>query len=106
MPSYSKNHNNFETQESNAVELDESLETDLCLLWDMSADKEVAHCLFQHDILSLAKCVIEESVAPRLMVKVLMSAYYAFFLNEHKNINTGDWNWNPSKPSLPTKDRP
>lgn len=66
LPSYSKNHNNFETQESNAVELDESLETDLCLLWDMSADKEVAHCLFQHDILSLAKCVIEESVAPRL----------------------------------------
>ncbi|XP_045022824.1 protein SAAL1-like isoform X2 [Daphnia magna] len=61
-----ENHNNFETQESNAVELDESLETDLCLLWDMSADKEVAHCLFQHDILSLAKCVIEESVAPRL----------------------------------------
>ncbi|KAI9561593.1 hypothetical protein GHT06_012552 [Daphnia sinensis] len=63
---YSKKHYNFETQENNAVELDESLETDLCLLWDMSADKEVAHCLFQHDILSLTKCVIEESVAPRL----------------------------------------
>ncbi|XP_057377298.1 protein saal1-like isoform X2 [Daphnia carinata] len=59
-------HKNFETQENNAVELDDSLETDLCLLWDMSADKEVAHCLFQHDILFLTKCVIDESVAPRL----------------------------------------
>ena len=50
------------------IELEESLETDLCLLWDMTADKDVALCLFRHGILDIIKCVIEESIAPRLTV--------------------------------------
>lgn len=51
------------------VELDETLESDLCLLWDMSAEPDVAVFLFHHDILDLMKCVISQSCAPRLTVK-------------------------------------
>jgi len=48
------------------VELNETLESDLCLLWDMSAEPDVATCLFHHDILDLIKYVISCSCAPRL----------------------------------------
>lgn len=51
------------------VELDETLESDLCLLWDMSAEPEVATCLYHHDVIDLIKCVISYSCAPRLTVE-------------------------------------
>ncbi|XP_046642059.1 uncharacterized protein LOC124327171 [Daphnia pulicaria] len=66
LPVYSRESNTSDNLEDEAVELEESLETDLCLLWDMTADRDVALCLIQHDILDIMKCVIEESIAPRL----------------------------------------
>ncbi len=68
LPVYSRESNTSDNLEDEAVELEESLETDLCLLWDMTADKDVALWLFQHDILDIMKCVVEESIAPRLTV--------------------------------------
>ena len=53
------------------VELNETLESDLCLLWDMSAEPDVATCLFHHDILDLIKYVISCSCAPRLTVQMI-----------------------------------
>lgn len=44
------------------------------MLWDMTADKDVANCLLEHDILAITKCVIEESVAPRLTVNINLRA--------------------------------
>jgi hypothetical protein len=72
VPKYSlsnKEHNNqHDEDEILPIELDEALETDLCLLWDMAADKDVAVCLMKHDIVTLTKCIIDESIAPRLTV--------------------------------------
>ncbi|EFX84907.1 hypothetical protein DAPPUDRAFT_99313 [Daphnia pulex] len=66
LPVYSRESNTSDNLDDEAVELEESLETDLCLLWDMTADRDVALCLIQHDILDIMKCVMEESIAPRL----------------------------------------
>lgn len=67
LPKYSNQPDN---DEKIALELDESLEKDLCMLWDMSADREVTACLQKHDIISLVKCVLAESLAPRLTVRI------------------------------------
>ena len=56
------------------MELDEALETDLCLLWDMAADKDVAVCYMKHDIVTLIKCIIDDSIAPRLTVRIYTTA--------------------------------
>lgn len=53
------------------MELEKSLESDLCLLWDMTADKDVAACLHKHDIISLGKFILSESQAPRLTVRLV-----------------------------------
>lgn len=55
-------------REDDIPELDETLESDLCFLWDITADHDVANYLFEHDILSIAKSIIEESISPRLTV--------------------------------------
>lgn len=68
MPNYSRKPSQLEDQGDEAIELEESLETDLCMLWDMTADKDVACYLIEQDILSITKCVVEESIAPRLSV--------------------------------------
>jgi hypothetical protein len=46
----------------------------------MTADRDVALCLIQHDILDIMKCVIEESIAPRLTVKLLFVSAIKFQL--------------------------
>lgn len=56
----------YSEREDSLVELDETLESDLCLLWDMTSDPDVATCLFKHDIVDLVKCIILHSQAPRL----------------------------------------
>lgn len=58
------------------MELDEELETDLCTLWDMTADPDVALCLQRHDIFSLIQHILENSRAPRLTVSQLYHFYY------------------------------
>lgn len=67
------------TECDGTVELKEELETDLCLLWDMTADKDVAFCVFNNQIIPLSKAVLEESRAPRLTVKD--SSYFSMHLN-------------------------
>lgn len=55
-----------DSETSETMELDEELETDLCTLWDMTADPDVALCLQRHDIFSLIQHILENSRAPRL----------------------------------------
>ena len=57
-----------ESSVDEAVELEEALEGDLCLLWDMTADKDVALCVFNNDIVQLSHSFLKESQAPRLNV--------------------------------------
>jgi hypothetical protein len=51
----------------------------------MTADRDVALCLIQHDILDIMKCVIEESIAPRLTVKLLFVSAIKFQLTTYKH---------------------
>jgi hypothetical protein len=72
MPKYLlKEAERKDANEITPVELDEALETDLCLLWDMAADKDVAFCLIKHDIVALTKWTIDESLAPRPRVIII-----------------------------------
>lgn len=59
------------------IELEESLETDLCLLWDMTADKDVASFISKNEIMSLSKTVVEgDCHAPRLVVGYICKHFY------------------------------
>jgi hypothetical protein len=44
------------------------METELCLLWDMTAEPDVVELLMQHNFLELASRILLESTIPRLMV--------------------------------------
>ena len=59
------------------IELEETLETDLCLLWDMTADKDVAAFISNNEIMSLSKTVVEGNChAPRLVVGYIFKLYF------------------------------
>jgi len=68
----------YSEREDSLVELDETLESDLCLLWDMTSDPDVATCLFKHDIVDLVKCIILHSQAPRLTVRTIFQISMKF----------------------------
>jgi hypothetical protein len=44
------------------------METELCLLWDMTIEPDVVELLMQHNFLELTSRIIRESNIPRLMV--------------------------------------
>lgn len=44
----------------------EELENDLCILWDMTAEKDIAMYLFENDFLKIVEAALEVSTEPRL----------------------------------------
>ncbi|XP_059471251.1 protein saal1 [Neocloeon triangulifer] len=54
-------------QEEEIKELESSFEEDLCTIWDMAAEKDVAQFLAKHDILNLIEAILSECKNPRLM---------------------------------------
>jgi hypothetical protein len=52
----------------------EDMEKELCLLWDMTVEADVADLLMQHDFLDLASRIIHDTTIPRLMVSYDCSA--------------------------------
>jgi hypothetical protein len=44
------------------------METELCLLWDMTVEPDVVELLMQHNFLELSSQIIRESTVPRLTV--------------------------------------
>ncbi|KAK2581435.1 hypothetical protein KPH14_005110 [Odynerus spinipes] len=44
----------------------EELENDLCILWDMTAEKDIAMYLFENDFLQIVEAALEVSTVPRL----------------------------------------
>ena len=71
------------------------------MLWDMTADKDVACCLIKHDILPLTKCLVEESIAPRLTVKIDKQLSVITMNYIIKTSYLGNCNWNTSKSFMP-----
>jgi len=59
------------------IELEETLETDLCLLWDMTADKDVASFISNNEIMSLSKTVVDGNChSPRLVVGYIFKLHF------------------------------
>lgn len=46
----------------------ESIENDLCTLWDMTAEKDIVKFLLENDFYKLAEFVLKTSEEPRLTV--------------------------------------
>jgi hypothetical protein len=46
----------------------EDMEKELCLLWDMTFEADVAELLMQHDFLDLTSRIIHDTTIPRLVV--------------------------------------
>lgn len=46
----------------------ESMETDLCTLWDMTLEKDIVEFLLENDFLKMAEFTLKTSKEPRLTV--------------------------------------
>jgi hypothetical protein len=54
----------------------EDMESQLCLLWDMTFEADVVEFLMQHDFLDLTSRIIHDTTIPRLMVSYDGSVQY------------------------------
>lgn len=59
----------------------------MCLLWDITADRDVALYVTDHDIILLAKNVVEISRAPRLTVHIRIQMYICWLISLDKSLN-------------------
>jgi hypothetical protein len=46
------------------------METELCLLWDMTIEPDVVKLLMQYDFLGFTSQIIRDTTIPRLMVSL------------------------------------
>jgi hypothetical protein len=54
----------------------EDMEKELCLLWDMTFEADVAELLMQRDFLDLTSRIIRDTTIPRLIVSFDCSVQY------------------------------
>jgi len=54
----------------------EDMEKELCLLWDMTVEADVAELLMQRDFLDLTSRIIHDTTIPRLIVSFDCSVQY------------------------------
>ncbi|XP_022083690.1 protein saal1-like [Acanthaster planci] len=60
-----KSPQELDAAKAHGIDIDEGLETDLCKLWDMTANQDVAKFLHEWKSLDILTSVIEQTTAPR-----------------------------------------
>ncbi|XP_038054190.1 protein SAAL1-like [Patiria miniata] len=61
-----KSSQELDAAKAHGIDIDESLEADLCKLWDMTANQDVAKFLHEWKSLDILTSVIEQTTAPRV----------------------------------------
>jgi hypothetical protein len=69
----------------------EDMEEELCILWDMTVEAEVAELLMQHDFLDLSSRIIRDTTIPRLMVSYDCGDQYDNFGNAVQLLQLALW---------------